>query len=275
MTGITLAFWRSWIAVLVYGVYLVATGRRLHRSDFLAVWQGGLAYALDIATFFTALTLTSLAVATTLSALQPVGILLFAALWQHQRVRGDEITLTAVAVCGTILVVLGGGAEGSGSVWGVIWSVAALAMWIWYFIGSKAARATVPVIEYQMWISLMAGVILLPIAAVAGPGGWGYLWPAGTKVSDLWAAVVVVAVSGTGHLLMNWAHGHTSLLVTSMITLLGPPLGAFLGLVFLDQHVGLWQWVGIGITVAALAAFLWRDSQHDQGEVIEAELAEI
>ena len=54
MTGITLAFWRSWLAVVIYAALLVFTGRRLRMTDFRAVWQGGLAYALDIATFFTA-----------------------------------------------------------------------------------------------------------------------------------------------------------------------------------------------------------------------------
>ena len=33
MTGLTLAFWRSWIAVAVYAIVLYGRGGRLHRKD--------------------------------------------------------------------------------------------------------------------------------------------------------------------------------------------------------------------------------------------------
>lgn len=262
MTGLTLAFWRSWIAVAVYAIVLYGRGGRLHRKDLTHVWQGGIAYSLDIATFFVALTMTSLAIATTLSALQPIGILVVSALVLRQRATADQLLLTLVAVAGTITVVLGAGTTGQSSMWGNFWALAALFFWIWYFVGSKSARGHLDVLDYQLWISIIAGVILLPISLVVGDGVWGDIWPAGTKLADFWAAGVIVVVSGSGHLLMNWAHAHTKLIVTSVITLLGPPLGSILALVFLDQRLTWIQWVGIAITVAALAAFLWRDNQR-------------
>lgn len=257
--GLTLAFWRSLLAVIVYGAVLWIRRTPLRRSDVRWVWQGALAYSLDIATFFMALKLTSLTIATTVSALQPIGIMAVSALVLGERVTRADLALTVVAVIGAAAVVLAAGDHGDVSTAGILLSVAALGSWIWYFVGSKKARPHVDVLVFQTWISLCATATMLPLALIAEHGS---LWPKNAPPSAVWLVVGVVAVPGTGHLLMNWAHGHTSLLVTSMLTLFSPPLSALLGMWFLDQPVTVGQWVGIAITLAALAAFLWNDQRQ-------------
>jgi drug/metabolite transporter (DMT)-like permease len=71
----------------------------------------------------------------------------------------------------------------------------------------------------------------------------------------------LLAVPGTGHMLMNWAHPRVRLAISSMLTLAVPVLTTAGGVVFLDQSVGAVQVVGIAVVLGALSMVIRREAQ--------------
>lgn len=256
MRPLELVFWRSWLGVAVYLIVMTALGKRLKWSQFRAVGPGSVAYWADLISFYLAVGLTSMAIATTVSALQPIGILFASSLLFGESIRKHHVGWTLVAVLGAILVIVGADTSGRFSWAGNLWSVAAVICWALYFIGSKRARETVGTLEYQTWVLLVTAVLSTPLAFLIDGVSVHHL-----DASAIKFAVALVLVPGTGHLLMNWAHQHTTLLISSLATLLMPPLGVIGGLIFLDQKVTPLQIVGVCVTVAALAVIIVLDAK--------------
>jgi drug/metabolite transporter (DMT)-like permease len=67
-------------------------------------------------------------------------------------------------------------------------------------------------------------------------------------------------VPGSGHILINWAHAHTTLVFTSLITLAMPVLSTVSAAIFLDQPVATVQAVGIAVVLASLAVVVLGDA---------------
>jgi len=75
--GPVLGFHRAWGAAVVYGLLLLATGGRITIEKLGYAAPGGLIFGAQLALFFSAIQLTTVANATMLLALQPVVVLLF------------------------------------------------------------------------------------------------------------------------------------------------------------------------------------------------------
>ena len=174
MTGMAIAFYRLGFASVLYTVILYARGGRLTSRSFRFGWEGGIAFGADIAAFFVAIHLTSVANATTISALQPLVIIVI------------PITLLTQDLFRT---------------------------------------------ENQLsWTNALA-------------------------------ILAIVLVPGSGHILMNWAHAHTTLVLTSLITLAMPVISALSAAVFLGQSVSTVQVLGIALVLIALAFVIVLDAK--------------
>ena len=105
---------------------------------------------------------------------------------------------------------------------------------------------------------LVGTACIAPVALVTGQlgGRTGTL----TWSSFGWV-VVIVLLPGSGHLLINWAHNHTTITTSSLLTLLIPVLGTVGGALWLDQRVNATQAAGIGVVLAALAVVIVGDSR--------------
>ena len=82
-------------------------------------------------------------------------------------------------------------------------------------------------LEYQGLSLLLSSAVMLPVALVfsgttdPGDGKW-------------WWIVAMVAIPGTGHLAMNWAHPRVPLALVSELTLLSPVISVALAAALLD-----------------------------------------
>ena len=124
-----------------------------------------------------------------------------------------------------------------------------------YFIFAKHARASVPAFEFQTGLWVAGAVVLLPMAIYdAG----GLVFPSSTQW--LWL-VALLLVPGTGHFVMNWAHGSVSLSRTSLLNLGTPVLSTLGAFVFLSEDLGPVQIIGMFIVIAALAIVVTRESR--------------
>ena len=262
MTGTAIAFYRLALASVLYTAILYARGRRLRRDSFRFGWEGGVAFGADIVTFFVAIHLTTVANATTISALQPLVIMGFAAVMFGERIRPWHLMCAFLATAGVALVAFGAARSGEGSGLGDFMAVLALFAWAWYFIASKKARLHLDTFEYMTVMNVVAFAFVTPIALVTGD-----LFDAGNSL-DLRSSLMILAivvVPGSGHILINWAHGHTTLVMTSLITLAMPVIAAASAAIFLDQSVSAIQVVGIALVLVALAAVIIWDARTTAG----------
>jgi len=266
LNGLAIAFHRLWTGSLLYVAVLYLTGRRLSRQSFRLGWKGGVAFGANIASFFVAVRLTTVASAVTISALQPVVILGFAAVMFGERIRLRHLTSTVVAVAGVALVTFGATNIGGGDRLGDLVAVFALFSWAAYFIASKQARRHLDTLEYMAVMNVVAFLVVAPVAVLSGSmsGTAGHLTP-----TIYLAVLAIVLLPGSGHILMNWAHAHVTLVLASLITLALPVISTTAAAVFLDQEVSMVQVVGIIVVLVALAVVIVGDAR-DGGEAVEA-----
>ena len=265
LNGMAIATYRLWMGAGLYLLVLFASGRRLPRSAFRAGWLGGVAFATDICAFFIAIKHTTLADATTINALQPVVILVFAGALFGEKIARRHIVCTAIAIVGIVAVVRGSEASGQSSVVGVIAAILSLFAWAWYFIASKQARQHLDTIQYMTVVMIVGAVVVTPFALIAGQltGPTAHVDP----VAMGWVALIVL-LPGSGHLLINWAHAHTTITLSSLLTLLMPVISTAAGAWWLDQAVNRTQVIGIGIVLLSLAVVIAGDTR---AAAIEAE----
>jgi drug/metabolite transporter (DMT)-like permease len=245
--GLVLGFHRLWIGALATLTVFYATGRRLTPRTLRLAVPGGVAFAVDIVLFFSALKHTTIANATIVGALQPALVLLVAGRLFGERVTPRLVIWSAVGIAGVGLVVYGSTGAPSWSPVGDLLAVGALFAWTGYFIASKQVRREIAPFEYLTAMLVIATAIVAPLALLSGnrldPGGAGE-----------WAWIVALAVGsgGVGHLLVNWAHEHVDLAVMSLLTLAVPVVAVVSAAIFLDEPIEWAQVAGMAVVVVAL-----------------------
>lgn len=253
LPGPQLAFWRTLLGTGVYAVALAVTRRRLSWACIRGCWLAGAAMAGWIVFFYLAIRSTTVTNASLIGSLLPV-ILLGVAVRQF----GEPVTLrlagmVAAALAGTALVLYGSSSAPTWSLRGDGMALVSTLLFAAYFILVKQARQQFGVLELLAAVYAVASVALLPVAVIdAGglgfPGGQAWGWMA-----------AMVAVPGSGHLLMNWAHRHVGLSITSTVTLASTPVSAVGAALFLDEPIVALQVVGAAVTFAALTAVIRAD----------------
>jgi len=251
--GLTLAFHRLWVGAVAMLVIFTVRGGRLRWRLLVAALPAGIAFAADIGLFFTAVKHTTVANATMISALQPALLLFVAGPLFGERVHVSDVWWTVVALVGVSVVVFGSSTTPSWSPFGDIMAVLCLFAWTAYFIFGKQGRAKLDAVEFVTAMSLVAFVV---IALVAVGTGHDVTVPDG----GTWAVILALGLGtgGMGHFLINWAHGHAPLVLTSMLTLLIPVVAMASAAVFLGEDVVAAQIAGAVIVLGALGVLVWR-----------------
>ena len=264
--GVVLGMHRLWIGALMTLVVFHVRGGRLSWRLMRLCLPGGLAFALDIGLFFSALKHTTVANATVIGALQPALVMLLVGRMFGERVRLEAIGWTIVAIGGVGLVVFGSSGAVVWSPFGDLLATGALFAWTWYFVASRQARANLSALEFLVGMTLVAALALTPVALLTGhqldPGSLGD-WA--------WIALLAVGSGGLGHLLISWAHDHIDLSVMSLLTLAVPVVAAISAAIFLDEPLVALQVIGLLVVVSALGVVVLRsntsvdDGGIDQG----------
>jgi len=251
--GLTLAFHRLWVGALAMVVIYTLRGGRLRMRLLLAALPAGIAFAADIGLFFTAVKHTTVANATMISALQPALVLFVAGPLLGERVRASDVGWTLVALLGVVVVVFGSATTPSWSLYGDLLAVLCLFAWTAYFVFGKQARAHLDAVEF---VTAMSVVAFAAIAVVAVGSGHDLSVPDG----GTWAVILALGLGtgGIGHFLINWAHGHAPLVLTSLLTLLIPVSAMTGAAIFLGEDVVLAQVIGAVVVLGALAVLVWR-----------------
>ncbi len=257
MPGIQIAFWRQLIGFGVYGLVFLLIGRRLTWRTVRLVIPAGVLLGLEIGVFFTALRTTTIANATIIGALQPILLLAVASRRYRETVTGWLFGASMVAVCGVVLVMWGASSEANWSPRGDLLALMAMILFSTYFVVVKDIRASVDTFTLQTVAMIIGALTVFPLAAIEA--GTPVL-PVPSSRQFVWL-LVLLAVPGTGHYLMNWAHLHVSLSVAGLLTLAIPVLSALGAWLILDQHITPIQALGGVVVLGILAGVVRRDAR--------------
>lgn len=205
-------------------------GRVLHDPPLRrTVLAAGLALAVHFATWVPAVTLTTVAAATALGAVQPVwNALLARAGGQH--VAGRAWAGIVVAVLGAVLLTgadLGGGSDAlAGNVLALLGGMAAAG----YVALGARARDSIGTSAYAVSCYTVCAVVLLLVCLVGGVPLTGF--PA-----SAWAMLVLLTVLAQllGHTLLNRAVGTVGPVVVALVVLLEVPAATVIAAAWLGQ----------------------------------------
>lgn len=213
----------------------------------LGLLNPGLAYALGLV----GLTSISASLYVLLWALEPILILVFAAVFLRESITRWFGALSLVAAAGMALVVYDGSTSGE---WiGVVLVVAGVVCCAAYtviarrWVGTAESTAQV-VLAQQAWALAFAVVLALVIAVVGGGVSWSGITP---------AALAAAVVSG----LLYYAAAYWFYLsalrtvpasVAASSFYLIPVFGLFASFAVLGERLSPAEWAGVGIVAAAI-----------------------
>jgi drug/metabolite transporter (DMT)-like permease len=249
VSSLTFAFFRLWIAVpVMWGVALLRGGRPTMVLLRRAL-APGLLFGCSMVLGFLAYKSTSIANATLIPALTPALILLVANRLFGERRSPRQLALAVVAFVAVVVVVLGGGSDGSATLVGDLYSVGNLTAWTIYFIWAKTIRND----NVHSWSLIatfftIAAFVVTPLALVLSDD------LGASKPSDfVWYVATALLPGLVGHGLMTWAQRDVDISVSSVLTLANAPLSMVGAWVVFDESLHPIQVVGVATVLAALA----------------------
>ena len=247
LTGPQIAFWRYLIAGVGYAILHRRLIGPLTWRDARRSLPTALAITIEIVVFFIALKETTVANATVIGALMPLLLFGVAARRFSERIPAGVVAATLLALLGVAAVVFGADA----ATWnprGDLLAVLALGLFAAYFALAKAAREQVSSFTLQTHTLLLGTPLLLGLTIV---DSGGLHVPVGAEWMHVFGLILFPT---TGHLLINWAHAHVSLTLTSMMTLGVPVLSTLGAAVFFDESLGPVQLAGVALVLTILSS---------------------
>ena len=256
MNAIAIAFWRFLLYAVMLTVYMTARGGRLTRRLLWRSAPGGLLLSGDVLLFFTAVKVTNVVNATTIGALQPLVIAIFATQVFGEHITRREVGAALVAIVGVVVVITqsSGTPEWSGA--GDLAAFGALFCWSGYFIVAKRTTAVLRPLEFTTGTSWW-------VAVVALPAGFAFRQDMSPPTGDDWLPLISLLLIGgvLGHALMNWGISRVPLWLSSTLTLLIPVVASLAAWAFLDEPLTVAQLVAMAVVVIALTVIVTAQSQ--------------
>jgi drug/metabolite transporter (DMT)-like permease len=224
----------------------------VRRLSVLGVLNPGVAYALGLI----GLTTITASMSVLLWALEPVGIMLLAALLLRERIPAGLAALVGVAIAGVLLVVYQPGATGHAV--GITLTLVSIGCCALYTVLTRRLMlddSSLNVVLVQQAAALLFALLLATVVWLVGSTGWDL---GGLGLGSLLGAVASgVLYYGLGFLMF----------VTGLRLVPASYAGAFLPLIpVFGVAAGYWvgerldarQWVGALVIVAATGAIAWR-----------------
>jgi drug/metabolite transporter (DMT)-like permease len=257
LAAIPITFYRLWIGVVLLGALLLARRRQLSLAALSRSVPAGLFLALDIALFFSALKLTSVAVATVVGALQPALVLLVAGRLFGERVGRGVVVWTLVSIVGVAAVALGPGVPSGEHLAGDALAAGSLIAFTGYWLVSKwVIGESADPERYTFGVMVVAALAMTPVAFISSE----HLGPV-PRAGWCWLALLAL-VPGSGHLLFNFAHRVVDVSVSSVVSAANPIIASLLALVILGEPLDPVQIVGGIVAVLAIAAVALLAGRH-------------
>tara|TARA_B110000438_G_scaffold230099_1_gene225041 strand:- start:225 stop:1103 length:879 start_codon:yes stop_codon:yes gene_type:complete len=252
MEEMAFVFWRLGLATAFYAVVLVLAGNRLRWVDLKRSAVGGVIFGVNLVFFIMSMRRTSAVNAVVIASLQPTLLLAVGHRLFGERPHRSVYVGAAVAFVGVVVTMTGSGAGGVAHWSGDLMALITMVLFAAYYVASKQARAEMDSITYQLALTVVATVVLLPIALVVEGG------VALPSDGDWWLVAAMAIIPGTGHLLTNFAHGHVTLTQMSLITLLFTAVAPLYAWWLIGERIVGQQGVGMAVVLVALSFVVTR-----------------
>lgn len=246
--------YRWGIAAFVLMIYAAIREKTLKLNSFDEVWKIILLSALRAVTSITLLigyANIASGIASTINFMYPVVVALCMMLFYGEKKSAANIISIAMSIFGVYLLAHGDGliVEGGDTTLGLVCSIISAFSFAAYYIVMKRTKADkIEVVKFTTWIMLMSAVYFLigglvtegGISLVTDSRSWLYILGLG-----LWSTMVssftgVKAIRRIGPTL------------TSILGALQPLTAVILGVIFLDEHLGVKTVLGIALILVAV-----------------------
>jgi drug/metabolite transporter (DMT)-like permease len=260
--GVTLGFWRMWIATGLMTLVVLVTRRIPSLDDLRRASVLGVLFGLNIVAFFITLEHTTVLIALIIGSLTPVVALPIAVLFMGERLTWVKGLCAAAATAGVVAAVLSAPPtdDGSNSLEGYLWAVASLLIWVVYLLANKRVRAHVETVRL-MWVLSFVGAITVSVIALVVHPDLGEM-----QGKDwLWVVLLSIGPGILGHGLLSWAQPRVDSSVSSVLIQAEPVGATFWAWLFLDEDVSTTQIAAMAVVVVALAVLAYSEAR---GQVI-------
>jgi len=268
VSGSTSAFYRMAIAQLVFVPWRIVApspATRPSRGAVIAAVAAGIAFAVDLALFNTAIMRTSVGNATLLGVNAPIFVALGAWMFFAQRPTvafwsGFALSFTGmVAIVGTDVIrhpVLGVG--DAMAVGGAI----AYAVYLLYL---QRSRRDMDALTFSAISGVVASVALLLICLAIGAPLHGFS-------TESWAALIALALvtQVVGHMCVAYSLGRIPASVASVVLLGQAPITVILAVPVLHEHVTAAQLVGGVLVLTGIAVVNLRAMRRPRADSVTA-----
>jgi len=265
LTALAFAFYRLWMGAVVMLVVMRLTGRRLTLDTFRRAAFAGVLFGANLCFFFSALKLTSIADVLIVAALQPALTLIVAGPLFGEQVTVHDMAWTAVSLAGVVLVVLGSSGTPVWSLKGDLLAVGALLAWTVYWLVSKRVRQDVPAIDYMTAVTVIAAVVVSPVALLSGES-FAIRWQ-----DWLWLLLFVAGAQG-GHSILAWSHAQVDVSISSLLILAEPVISAVAALLILGEPLPALSIAG-GLVAVLSVGMVIRRATRAAREAVPPEVA--
>jgi drug/metabolite transporter (DMT)-like permease len=261
-------FYRLWLGSACMIIVLLAARRRITWQVVKRSAPAGVLFALNLVLFFEAIRRTGVADVLLIAALQPALVLVVAGRWFGEHPSRKDLTWALVSVGCVALSILGSSENAVWSLQGDILAVGALFVFTAYFLLSKRVRQDVQAIEFMTTVTLVAAIIMTPVAVATGDGFGGF------EGNDWLLLALFVLTAQAGHLMVAWAHSQVDVTVSSLLVLAEPVLSAIAALILLGEPMTVLQVAGGLLALGAVGSIVWRATRSSpEAEVVPVEVA--
>lgn len=249
--SLTIAAYRFTIYSIALAAFLAVRKTPISLRVLRASFWGGLALGIDIAFFFSAVKLTSVANATVIGSLQPVVVAVVAARLFGERISSRSIALGLVAIAGALTVVASNSDGADSGLSGDLLAIGALGAWSAYFVFSRKAKEHITAQEYTVGAAIWTALLNIPLAVAFGQD---LSLPSTSNLA--WLVVLTFGSGLLGHSMMNWSIQQIPLWISSTFTLLIPAVSTIAAWIWLDESLTALQVLAILVVISALAGIV-------------------
>jgi drug/metabolite transporter (DMT)-like permease len=251
MDAMAIGFWRFLLYFVVLATWMAVRRNPIGLRAIRASTAGGISLGLDVVFFFSAVKLTNVVNATTISALQPVIVSIVAAKFFGERIRSRDVVAALIAIAAVVVIVVESSGTPQWNPLGDLLAVGAVFAWAGYFIFSKRSKGVISSQEYTAGTALWTALICLVAGAV-------FRQDMSAPDSGDWLPLLALTFGAgiLGHSIMNWSLVRVPLWLGSVLTLLIPVVGAVVAWIFLDEPLSGVQVAAIAVVIGALASIV-------------------
>jgi len=216
--------------------------RLTEKRTVLIILGSGIALAAHFGTWVTSLDHTSLAHSLLFVTSHPIIIVAGTALLVR-RPHKLETTGAILGLIGAGITLLDATDSGEVTLFGDFLAFLGAVTVVGYIVAGRILREWMPVFVYAVPVTLLGGILLIPISILMGEETAALGW----VESDLlgWFVLLAFLAGIVGHTGLNACLRWLTPLTISFAVTLEPIIGAFIGWFFFDEGVpGQWTWFG-------------------------------